>query len=91
MVVYPYKIIIKNSDVLQVRKLNVDAMLVGCFQVVEHMSWKYIVTSLSISRRPLKERICSPASKLFHFRAVISRKDYVVQGSRQNVAKFVPT
>ena len=83
--------IIKSSDVSQVRKLNIDAMSVGCFQVVEHMSWKYIVTSLSINRRPLKERICFPASKLFHFWAVTSRKDYIVRGSRQNVAKFVPT
>ena len=68
IVVYPeYRMIIKSSDVSQVRKLNIDAMSVGCFQVVEHMSWKYIVTSLSINRRPLKERICFPASKLFHF------------------------
>ena len=41
IVVYPeYRIIIKSSDVSQVRNLNVNAMLVGCFQVVEHMSWK---------------------------------------------------
>ena len=71
---------------------NVDAMLlVGCFQVVKHMSWKFIVTSLSISLRPLKEIIFFPAGKLFNFRAVTSRKDYVFQGSRQNVAKFIPT
>ena len=80
-----------KGDESQVRKLNVDAMLVGCFQVVKHMSWKFIVTSLSISLRPLKEIIFFPAGKLFHFRAVTSRKDYVFQGSRQNVAKFIPT
>ena len=64
MIVYPYGIIIiitiiiiKNSDVSKVRKLNVDAVLVGCFLVVEYVSWKFIVTSLSTSRRPLKERI----------------------------------
>ena len=39
-------------------------MLVGCFQVVEYISWKFILTSLSISRRPLKERIFFPACKL---------------------------
>ena len=81
----------KKGDELQVRKLNVDAMLVGCFQVVKHMSWKFIVTSLSISLRPLKEIIFFPAGKLLHFRAVTSSKDYVFQGSRQNVAKFIPT
>ena len=42
-------------------------MLVGCFQVVEYMSWKFIGTSLSISRRPLMERICFPTGKLFFY------------------------
>ena len=81
----------KKGDKSQVCKLNVDAMLVGCFQVVKHMSRKFIVTFLFISLRPLKEIIFFPAGKLFHFRAVTSRKDYVFQGSRQNVAKFIPT
>ena len=72
MIVYPYGIIIiitiiiiKNSDVSKVRKLNVDAVLVGCFLVVEYVSWKFIVTSLSTSRRPLKERIWFHVGKLF--------------------------
>ena len=64
----------KKGDESQVRKLNVDAMLVYCFQVVKHMSWKFNVTSLSISLRPLKEIIFFPAGKLFHFRAITSRK-----------------
>ena len=82
----------KKGDESQVHKLNVDAMLLaGCFQVVKHMSWKFIVTSLSISLRLLKEIIFFPAGKLFNFQAVTSRKDYVFQGSRQNVAKFIPT
>ena len=63
-----------KGDESQVRQLNVDAMLVGCFQVVKHMSWKFIVTSLFISLRPLKEIIFFPAGKLFHFRAVTVNK-----------------
>ena len=35
------------------------------FYVVEYISRKFIVTSLSISRRPPKERICFPAGESF--------------------------
>ena len=55
----------KNTDVSKVHKLNVDSTLKGCFHIIEYMTWKFILTSLSISRRPPKERICFPAGKLF--------------------------
>ena len=58
MAVYPYRMIKKNSEVSKVRKLNVDSTLVGFFHAVEYISRKFIVTALSISRRPPKERIC---------------------------------
>ena len=55
----------KNSEVLKVRKLNVDSTLVDFFHVVEYISRKFILTSVSISRRPPKERICFPVGKSF--------------------------
>ena len=90
MAVYPHRII-KNSDVSKVRKLNVDSMLVGYFQVIECLSWKFIVTSLSISCRPLKERICSPAVKLFLYEQTPLGRVALSGECRQNVTKFVPT
>ena len=52
----------------------------GFFHVVEYIPRKFIVTSLSISRRPPKERICFPAGKSFLSEQIIGVGGFRILG-----------